>query len=234
LGFIEEIGMGGVENQDGEPGLASEEERGNVSLGSVVPIRLVSRGTEHTNDVPAIWAKVRDNRGRYLTRALFVETIHTTSPYTPTYTLGEWDMTGYPSARKIYLESNDPTEYTAAFSLLGSLEHWQHLCGTTWFAPIVEQWRDEMAVKLRSEATKKVIELTNAYESSSVLAAAKKLLDVLEPSARNATRRNKTRSEQLLDGTDSNPVGRPRKPPVLNEVSTDDTDADFARILDLG
>lgn len=238
--------MGGEDIQDeegtGTSSLASEAERGTEhansdkepnGMGNVVAMRLTNRGTKFTSDVPKIWAKVRDSRGRYLTQALFVETIHTTSPYSPTYTLGECDQVGYPSARKIYLDLNDPTEYAPAIELLGSWEHWQALCGTTWFAPIIDQWRDELAIKLKCEATRKVIELTSAYESSSVLAAAKKLLDVLD-GPKNATRRNKTRSNESSAETNTNPVGRPPKSPVIHDVSSEDTEADLKRILELG
>jgi hypothetical protein len=241
--------MGGVETRTGSGRSASEEERGNVLTAVAVDnspdttvyppyspetppgLRLVS---PKATTVPVnITAKVRDTRGRYLTSAIFHETRHSLSPYTAVYTLAEESRYGLPSARQIYLDANDPTEYTAAVSLLGSWEHWQHLCGTSWFAPIVEQWREELKTRLLSEATKKIIELSGSYESSSALAAAKKLMEVTSPPKR-ATGRNKTRSDEQSPETHTNPVGRPPKAPVLNQVAPEDTDADLARILELG
>lgn len=229
--------MGGedIQDTDNGPVLASEEERGSdLGCPESVPAKSqVTRLAKAKSPVPDIVPRVRDTRGRYLTSALFAETIHSLSPYTPVYTLSEFPKDGLLSARQIYLESNDPTEYAAAMKLLGSWEHWQHLCGTTWFAPIVEQWRGELKARLLSEATKKVIELSGSYESSSALAAAKKLMEVTSPS-RSATRRNKTLSDERSPETHTNPVGRPPKAPVLNEVAPEDTDADLARILELG
>lgn len=195
---------------------------------------LAPPGDTTSSDKPAILAKVRDTRGRYLTCALFNETTNCDSPYAASYTLNEFDKDGLPSARRIYLELNDPTEYTPAMSLLGSWEHWQHLCGLPWFAPIVNAWRDELRTKLMSEATKKVIELSGSYESSSSLAASKKLIEIVEARTKRALGRAVEAVDERSSKTYTNPVGRPPKPPVLNEVSPEDTDADLARILELG
>lgn len=247
--------MGGEDIPAGsEQPLASEEERGsniknndpsaegrwdkNVTAmrRSKLSIADPDQKLDQDSERPAILNKVRDNRGRYLTMALFAETIGFGSKYAPTYTLNEFDRNGLPSARRIYLELNDPTEYSAAMSLLGSWEHWQHLCGTPWFAPIVEAWREELKVRLLSEATKKVIEHSVGYESSASLAASKKIMEIMDPKAKSksAPRRSESPSNERSKETNTNPVGRPPKPPVLNEVSDEDTDADLARILELG
>lgn len=239
--------MGGEDIQDHLPGnqelpgddLASEEERGSVcetgEEGSLDKKAKPPRKRGYVREaMPDIAKRVRDARGRYLTSALFQETKRPDSPYEPIYTLAEFPKHNRICARQLYMEANDPTEYAAAMSILGSWEHWQHLCGAPWFAPIVEQWRAELKQKLLHEATKKVIELCDSYESSSSLAAAKKLIETLSPKSGNATRRNKTPQDERSSETHANPVGRPPKPTVLNEVSPEDTDADLARILELG
>jgi len=98
--------------------------------------------------------------GRYLKRGLFFEQ---TSPdarsrFTPPFTLKEEDheVDGviYRSMRRMYLEYSDPTEYEFATAVLGSWDHWTELCDTAWFSPYVSKWRDELEVKVRSQAIK--------------------------------------------------------------------------------
>jgi hypothetical protein len=233
--------MGGEDIQDQLPGnqefpgegLASEEERGSEYTAGKENKPPRKRGYV-AEAMPDIARRVRDARGRYLTSALFQETKRPDSPYEPIYTLAEFPKHNRICARQLYMEANDPTEYAAALSILGSWEHWQHLCAAPWFAPVVEQWRAELKQKLLFEATKKVIDLCDSYESSSSLAAAKKLMDTLAPKPKSAPRRNRTASDEQSPETHTNPVGRPHKPPVLNEVSPEDTDADLARILEFG
>lgn len=240
----EDIQLSGEEDELLGQSLASEEERGSAydiaeesesstERGNASePRAKVARLVRNKNGVPDIVKRVRDNRGRYRTSSLFLETRRPGAP-APVYTLREFPKPGLICARQLYLEANDPTEYAAALSILGSWEHWQHLCGASWFKPIVDQWRSELKQKLLHEATQKVIELCGSYESSSSLAAAKKLMEVLSPS-KSATRRNRTPSDERSEETGINPVGRPPKTPVLNEISPEDTDADLARILELG
>ncbi len=46
----------------------------------------------------------------------------------------------------------DPTEYEAAMALTGDWQHWEQICNSWTLKPIIEQWRLELAVKLRSMA----------------------------------------------------------------------------------
>ena len=78
------------------------------------------------------------------TQGLFFEYRHS-SKCTAMYNLGDVDKAGTVSMYQLYMQC--PTEYDAALILLGSMKHWKRLCECTWFAPIVEQWRYDMAVR---------------------------------------------------------------------------------------
>jgi hypothetical protein len=67
------------------------------------------------------------------------------------YTLKETDD-GYPSLYRLYMESNDPTEYTFATTYFENWQHWADLCECNWFIPIVRRWREEKELKFRSQS----------------------------------------------------------------------------------
>jgi len=127
---------------------------------------------------------LKDELGKWRKDSLFWE--KTTPPkrklFTPLYTLKEEDYTDedgitYPSARRIYLELGDPTEYAAAMALLGSWEHWKVLTTKCkWFMDEVEKWREELEIKLKSKALKAMIH-TATEEGSKGTAAAKYIVD---------------------------------------------------------
>lgn len=99
----------------------------------------------------------KDAHGRYLSRALFVET-NTTPDIQPLYTLGEDDIVDedgkvvYPSAKRIYMECGDPTEYAQAQALCEGWTHWLHLRSTSELGKYFDRWNMELEVKLRSES----------------------------------------------------------------------------------
>lgn len=99
----------------------------------------------------------KDSQGRYITKGLFFETITFDHKkiFTPPFTLKSYDHeyegVKYASMKLLYMSFDDPTEYQFAIQVLGSWEHWKKLCDTTWFAPVVAEWRDEMEIKLRSQ-----------------------------------------------------------------------------------
>lgn len=119
--------------------------------------------------------KFRDKQNRQLTLGLFKETCFNDN-LTPVYTLNDEDKDGYPSAKKIYLEQRDPTEYRAAIALVGSQEHWKRLCECEWFQPYLEDWRKELDTLLVSEALSAIVNIAK-QETSTGLAAAKFLAE---------------------------------------------------------
>lgn len=98
----------------------------------------------------------KDNSGRWRTRSLFMETNLDESKYGSIFTLGEEDIKGRVSMRKIYLAANDPTEYNAAKAIFGSYDCWTNLCNTTFFKPYLERWRSELHSRIRSVAVDKI------------------------------------------------------------------------------
>lgn len=91
--------------------------------------------------------------------------------FDPILTLNEADKDGYISARRIYLECNDVTEYAFAMRLLGSWSHWKKMQNTAKLKPYIKEWREELEAKLRSEAVAKVIEVSQSDSTSAVGAA---------------------------------------------------------------
>jgi len=104
-------------------------------------------------------SKLTDDRGFPLTQSLFLEIGYTDYSY---YTLKEDDYTYkgkvYPSLKKLYLEHEDPTEYDFANKFLLGWKHWQKICGNRQILKHVEEWREELELKLRSQAVRDMID----------------------------------------------------------------------------
>jgi hypothetical protein len=86
--------------------------------------------------------KLLDSTGRKLTVGLFVEL--TDNPATAVFMLSDW--------REKYVAISDPTDYKAAAALIGSWDHWQALVANKAFNAELVKWREEVHVKLKSEA----------------------------------------------------------------------------------
>jgi hypothetical protein len=56
------------------------------------------------------------------------------------------------SLHKIYMQCADPTEYSVAQKLFGSFKLWQAFVANATVAPHIEELRDELDLKLKSEA----------------------------------------------------------------------------------
>jgi len=112
-------------------------------------------------------ASYKDAQGRYLTRGLFHETISAqlkATGFKAPFTLKPYDMPDYKSLKKLYMEAEDPTEYTFAKNVFGEegWEHWQKLKDAYWFKDHLEDWREELEIKLRSEGIKEMKKLADA------------------------------------------------------------------------
>ena len=99
--------------------------------------------------------KFKGPTGIYLTRALFFEqTLADKS--TVLYTLKNEDHEGYPSLYRLYMETNDPTEFTFANEHLDGWAHWETLCECTWFKPYLDRWRKELSLRIKAEAIRRI------------------------------------------------------------------------------
>jgi hypothetical protein len=96
-----------------------------------------------------------DDIGRPLTQSLFLEIGYSDSAL---YTLKEFDHEykgkTYPSAKRLYMELEDPTEYEFATKYFLNWNHWLRICENKILATHINQWRDELEVKLRSRAVR--------------------------------------------------------------------------------
>lgn len=72
------------------------------------------------------------------------------------YTLKDKDHEGYPSLYRLYMEADDPTEYSFAVENLDSWDHWETLCQCTWFKPYISKWRHELEIRYKSRSLKQL------------------------------------------------------------------------------
>lgn len=114
--------------------------------------------------------------GQRLLRGLFFET--TMADKTGVvYTLKDRDHEGYPSLYRLYMEQDDPTEYTFATTHLDSWDHWTTLCECTWFKPYLSRWRKELEVRAKAKALLAIKALADNPDSKEHYQASKYLLN---------------------------------------------------------
>lgn len=121
-------------------------------------------------------SKYTDKQGRYRTRSLFVETIgkdQKKAGFTPLYTL-KGDPK-YIDLHDLYIQSGDPTEYIFAMKAFDSWQHFKHLESLAWFRYHLQEWREELEVKLRSDGIRALAEAS--AEGTRGISAAKFLAD---------------------------------------------------------
>lgn len=109
--------------------------------------------------------KFKDKQGRWHTQALFRESYKEFADMKPLYTLKDDDYEGLPSIKKAYLNFKDPTGYRVATELLGGWEHWKKLCGLQWFQLHLQEWEEELEIKLKCEGIKRMIEFSTGEDS---------------------------------------------------------------------
>lgn len=141
--------------------------------------------------------KLKDSRGRPLTQGLFLEVGYNTefAVYTQKDEDFEYEGKVYPSLKKIYLAHEDPTEYDFACTYLLGWNQWQRICRNKVFSKMIDEWREELELKLRSQA---VMAIRDLSEGEKGFQAAKWLAD---------------------RGWDKRPAGRPSKADVDRETA---------------
>lgn len=106
-----------------------------------------------TEDAPD--SVYRIHTGQRKLRNLFFETVGA-DKHGVVYTLKERDHEGFPSLYRLYMEVDDPTEYTFATQHLDSWDHWETLCECNWFKPYVSRWRRELEIRTKAKALVKI------------------------------------------------------------------------------
>lgn len=109
------------------------------------------------------------------TNALFKE-LNINEPEVAIYTLAADDIVvgdkTYISIRKQYLLLEDPTEYEIASKYFDSWTHWKKVRESSKIKVHIDEWREELEVKLRSKGVKGVYNkaLDGDYQASKWLA----------------------------------------------------------------
>lgn len=118
---------------------------------------------------------MKDVRGAWRTTSLFYE--YPDNGYTPLWTIMDTDRnideTTYPSLKQIYLsyEHVPGNEYEFAVNVIGSWEHWTRLCKSPSLRDIIASWREELEVKVRSDAVKSIIRTSTEGSAAGATAA---------------------------------------------------------------
>lgn len=128
--------------------------------------------------------KMVDSTGRRLSSGLFKEL--SGDPNAP-FEARAW--------RKTYVQLSDPTEYKAAMELIGDWEHWKFLRANPVVAKMLDDWKQEVATKLKSEAIKNMKDLAKTEKGAAA-------------------------ARWLAEGSfETRKVGRPRKDKEVEESS---------------
>lgn len=110
---------------------------------------------------------------RPLTQSLFLEIGYNEDAI---YTLKDNDHfhndKTYPSLKRLYLECADPTEYEFATTHLLGWKHWLRLCDNKILRKHIDEWREELEIKLRCRGVKNVMfaASTGNYQAAKWLA----------------------------------------------------------------
>lgn len=122
-------------------------------------------------------SKLVDGMGKPLTQGLFLEIGYNTDY--AIYTLKENDYTYkgklYPALKRLYLLEEDPTEYVFATKHLLNWKHWKRICENVMLRRHIDEWREELELKLRSQAIRDMQNLCSTENGN--FSAAKFLAD---------------------------------------------------------
>lgn len=105
-------------------------------------------------------SKLYDSRGYPITQSLFLEFGYTPSMAVYTLKENDYEYEGvlYPSIKKLYLELADPTEYEFANTYFLNWKHWTRITENKAIRAYIDEWREELEYKLRSNATRQMID----------------------------------------------------------------------------
>ncbi len=161
-------------------------------------------------------SKLLDVNGLPLTQGLFLEVGYNTDYAIYTLKDRDHEYKGhlYPSLKALYLKEGDPTEYLFADKYLLGYQHWKRICNNKLLLQYIQEWREELEIKLRAEAVRALINMTSSENGN--FQAAKFLAD---------------------RGWDKNKVGRPSKEELEKRAAIgrkvdDEFKADIRRLED--
>lgn len=106
----------------------------------------------------------KDKMGRYITQGLFID--HRYDETYAIYTLEDQDKEYkghvYTSLKRLYLEECDPTEYHFANKYLYGWEHWLALKNNKELYKEIEQWEEELEVKIRAKGVHSLMKMSES------------------------------------------------------------------------
>lgn len=115
--------------------------------------------------------KWKDDLGKWKVVNLFIDLYcddekRRYAVYTTYETDIERDGVVYPSLRKIYMAFDHAPhlEYEFAEKFLGGWTHWKALCNSKMLAPMIQEWREELEIKIQAKALRRMI-VTSAEET---------------------------------------------------------------------
>ena len=100
----------------------------------------------------------KNNSGVHYIKALFYEVALEDDRKYVLYTMKNYDHEGYPSIQRLFLEMNDPTEYTFATKYFDSWRHWKLVREAVWFKPIYNEMVEELHLRIKAKALFKIRE----------------------------------------------------------------------------
>lgn len=103
--------------------------------------------------------RMLDDKGAMRTQSLFLELGYNYNEALFTLKDRDYETKGkvYKSLKQLYLASEDVIEYEFANTHLLGWDHWQRMVNNKQLTKHVEAWREELELKLRSQAVKDII-----------------------------------------------------------------------------
>lgn len=123
-------------------------------------------------------SQFKGSNGKWKTISLFLEHHYDTTEAIFTMKGEHFDYKGkqYLSPRQLFVGLGDPTGYEFSQQYLDGWEHWKAFCASPRIRAFIEDWKEELEVKLRSKAITTVV-ADSESESRSSVASAKWLSD---------------------------------------------------------
>lgn len=157
--------------------------------------------------------KFKAENGILLTKPLFFETADSDKSRV-LYTLKDEAHKGYPSIKRLYIETEDTTEYVFAVTFFYSYSHFKKLLEVQWFRSVIDEAREELALRL----------------------AAKALLHIRQKADAGDIKANQYLLERKWEDGKKDKVGRPSKAAIKEEANrlfekSNEIDEDLNRVL---
>lgn len=122
-------------------------------------------------------SKFRNAQNQLKTRALFVDQVTSGDYSNALYTLKDQDDNQYPSLYRLYMETEDLTEYEFALKYFESWDHWVIITLSNFMKPFITKWRNELDLKIRAKALKNIRREADDPKSKNSFGANKILID---------------------------------------------------------